>query len=153
MKHNGLRIDETAQDVLRRIYRSRKCMASTRDITDDTGLDKDTVRYRFDRLDDAGVVTTSQSDHAHEGTVATLTDEGREAVETGLLGDIFDATAGESTNAALRERVDAMEDECDERERQMNVLRDYVAALLDACEDEGIGVEEYIEGGISADER
>lgn len=81
-------IDTDAREILRAIDHNGGT-ATTTEIRRESGLENSSVRYRYGKLEDAGLVET-QKDHdaTPDGvapmTVATITDKGRRKIDEGL---------------------------------------------------------------------
>lgn len=82
-------IDSNSRDILRAIDR-HDGRSTTTEIRRETGLDNSSVRYRFRKLEELGLIETERDPTATpEGvapiTIAKLTDDAREEIQKGLI--------------------------------------------------------------------
>jgi DNA-binding MarR family transcriptional regulator len=82
------KLDPNSRDIIRAINRAGG-RATTTEIRRETSLDNSSVRYRYGKLKDAGLIeTTKDPDATPEGvapiTVAKLTDKAEKEIEKGL---------------------------------------------------------------------
>lgn len=96
-------LDAKAFDVLEAVYESGG-EANTSEIKEYTGIEKNAIiHYRYDRLEDAGLITTRTGEATGARVppkVAVLTDEGKEQIAAGLF---------DSEDSTIVERMDRLE--------------------------------------------
>lgn len=90
--------------------------ASTQEIRERTELNKREIHYRYDKLDELGLITverdeTLTSEFVPAMKIAVLTDEARKRIQEGLLNPIEDGGVnGDVSVDELEERVSELED-------------------------------------------
>jgi DNA-binding MarR family transcriptional regulator len=106
--------------------------ANTTQLKHATGWNSSVIHYRYDKLVDAGLIVT-QKGHTDTDrippTVATLTNEGEEAIEHGIIED-YDLK--ETTVKDLKEKIEHLEHQQRRLESQLeDRTTHYDAALAD----------------------
>ena len=134
-------VDPDSRDIIRVIER-HDGSASTTEIRRETGLENSSVRYRFGKLEELGLIETDRDPSATpEGvapiTIAYLTDDAREEIQKGLIVE------SERQRAKI-EPVDNAES-IDVIEEELKQLRDRVDLLQRNQNWIGPHVEELVE--------
>lgn len=139
--------DDKSREFLRSVD-ERDGRASTGEIRDDTGLSASEMQYRYNKLEDKGLIQIERDSEATpDGVapekVAVLTGVAREEIQQGLLVPVEEETddAGAS--------VEELNEEVADLESTLTAVR----ARLEAVEEEGVGggvSEEYVEGEMAS---
>ena len=134
-------IDPDSRDIIRAIE-GHDGGASTTEIRRETGLDNSSVRYRFQKLEELGLIETERDPTATpEGvapiTIAKLPGDGREEIQKGLIVE-------SKRQRATIEPVDNAES-IKELEDELEQLRDRVDLLQSNQNWIGPRIEELVE--------
>lgn len=144
-------LDEQAEQVLKAVW-DNAGGATTSEIRKETGLERHVIHYRYDKLEEAGLIELGEADSATRGRglppkVAELTDEGVAEIESGLLGDeVFDSGVSDEVSVS-RSQFREFRDELQRVENQVQVLVDESRGVDEQGDDEG-GTGE---GGVGVD--
>lgn len=107
-------LDGECRDILRAIFEADG-QATTPFIQKQAAVGRQQTHYRLDKLEERGLVSTYTAKPEGGGqavTHATLSDEGREAIEAGLLEDITDANA---SLKQLRQEIEELRGEVEQK--------------------------------------
>lgn len=135
-----IRVDEKMKQVLNAI-KNEGWEATTSDITQATNIDNDLVRYRFNKLSDAGFANLSRaqdSEYTIAPLVITVTDKGQEWARSVLTDQGEGNLTREELNSALEdliERYNLLIEKYDELEKNYERQQTMVDALAQAVDD------------------
>lgn len=128
-----MKLDEKSRDMLYSIENNGGS-ANTTEIRRETGLKNSAVRYRYDKLEERGLISTHIDESATpEGVagvnVAELTEEGYEAISKGITAEPAQERAevepsdNYSEIKELRDRVHSLEQDLRDAERKAEFNR------------------------------
>lgn len=146
-RHEGVVLDGDALSILECIWDHGRI--STREVTatdDVTVTDNDRVRYRFQKLSEAGLVNVQDATMAEAGgippKIAQITKDGDKAVRQGLLGDVYSSTI-DLRESNIKDRLDDLEKDTEWLLDESVAKTERLVAIWRALEDNGIDPHEY----------
>lgn len=160
-----MQLDEKSRDILHSIERNDG-RATTTEIRRETGLSNSAVRYRYDKLIDAGLITLDEDDSlTPDGVaavkVAVLSEDGYAAIDKGITveqkqqraevepSDNYERikdlenelTAVKEENRELRGELDEMEEKIEMAWFMGRVNREYLAGFDSVPSEEALNAE------------
>lgn len=126
---NSVKLDWLARRILIELGETNNGKLTTPELKEKTGEQENhKIRYRFEKLRDAGVIQTHQAengDWAHiPPTVAIITEEGRRILQS----DAYDLQA-EDEEETIHTKVSRLEAAVNRLEQENTQLKHYVHAL------------------------
>lgn len=127
-------LDSKSEWMMKCIF-ERGGETNTSEIKKETGLQNQSIHYRYEKLSDYGLILTQKEEASGSGrippTIAKLTERGEEGIRKGLIGDVFDED-GEGDGEGS---VELSYEQFEEFEREIRRLENRVNALQSSVDD------------------
>lgn len=127
-------LDSKSEWMMKCIF-ERGGETNTSEIKKETGLQNQSIHYRYEKLSDYGLISTRKADSSGGGrlppTIVMLTERGEEGIRKGLIGDIFDDEGERDEESS----VELSYEQFEEFEREIRRLENRVNALQSSVDD------------------
>lgn len=163
-------LNRREEEILELLFELDRGISSTEFRSEISGLGGYKLNYRYERLEDAGLITLRDEEESEQtipAKIAELTEKGEEAIRCGLLGeDVFDAQSSDTVELPktyvqnlkaqieeLEDKVNAMNQRKRDSDEKVEQLERTLRACVLALSDNGIRVSPYMDedGGDAPD--
>jgi hypothetical protein len=120
-------LDDKSEAMLKLMFENDGS-ANTSEFRQELGFEKYAIHYRYDKLKDLNLITTSKGNAPSNRTppkVAELTEKATEEIKKGVIGDVFDSSVPEEVTVSEEEFAE-FQDSLQKLENRINALKDAI---------------------------